>query len=601
MKSIYTLLFLFITILGYTQPNKIIKKFNLKEKKLNLVINNGTIEKISLPRVYSGKWGTITYTSDKQTVGFTIDSVTLDTTYYNLKVKSNKNGMREAPMVPPSHNDAIEPPLDLLNKEAPSQMRALSSAVAPLKKFEHYYVVDYWTKKNDFSDNSNLVIDWIVLLHTTSMEFSKAGGQDIECPIVGIHIYPNFQNPIDSMWDDTRYQTGIKTQYILYKIANLFWQAGGNITGHVTTRRLSAGGLAYRNPTLTRAAAAFVLNCSRLDATTGLAYTFGKGALPHESLGHGLGLPHTFVCNFYTNRTGAFEKVDSSYNEGSCTTPIKPSLNGDILSYQHLLSFQGGRITPRWNLQSLNNSWINLANTSNITGSWLGGSTLTVDSLMYKRNTYKLTIKVPANMNGTKYELYENNSLVLTIALTQSQLNRVITYTKPNGNYYYVGKLINDRQIHPAGGFTVRINTNTNPVCIPTYSNWSNCVNNIQTRTVTNNCSAPLDSTTRTCNVAIPTVSVYQKVNGLWYINFTSLTNSSISTTVSRFTNTSCSTIAATGSRTSPIIRVGNNEYLMSPQPDPGAGVIGTFCYRANVTQNGVTYFSNNFMIVKTK
>ncbi len=141
--------------------------------------------------------------------------------------------------------------------------------------------------------------------------------------------------------------------------------------------------------------------------------------------------------------------------------------------------------------------------------------------------------------------------------------------------------------------------------CTTNYIVASTCQNNTwKTRNYTqtgNNCTIPpIDSLLRACPVYTPTVTVYLKSDNKWYINFNTDKTNTIGTTVSRFTNTSCTTIAATGSRTSPNpVKIGSNEYLMNPQPIPGS--VGTFCYRTNITQNGVVYLSNNFIVVKTQ
>jgi PKD repeat protein len=96
-----------------------------------------------------------------------------------------------------------------------------------------------------------------------------------------------------------------------------------------------------------------------------------------------------------------------------------------------------------------------------------------------------------------------------------------------------------------------------------------------------------------------PTVTVYKKGDNRWYINFNSNSTQSISTNVCRYTLAPCNPASnpSCGGRTSPSIIVGNNEFLMNPQPTPPSS--GIWCYRVSITQGTQVYWSNFFEFIK--
>jgi len=97
-----------------------------------------------------------------------------------------------------------------------------------------------------------------------------------------------------------------------------------------------------------------------------------------------------------------------------------------------------------------------------------------------------------------------------------------------------------------------------------------------------------------------PTVTVFKKTDGLWWIRFTTSSTQSITTEVCRYGLSPCnpSVVPQCGGRTSPTTIInGNNEYLMSPQPTPPSS--GLWCYRVKITQGGQVYWSNFFEFLK--
>ena len=492
-KTILISALLLLTLAASGQP-AFVKKHSLQLVPLPSIQTNGTAK---MPTHYKGKWGDVLYTSKKKIIGFLVDSATNDTTYYQQEFKASPNAMRPFEPPPPATNDEIDPPQELMDLEAPHQMRMAESATASTKSISVLHVMPYGSIRMLGSEQAAL--DWIVARSIIGQQILDKAKQDMQYPIFKIHLFKNAQNIFDSIIADPKYPSGSKMNSLLYQTAIKFWQQGGNHTNLYFLEPLGGGGLCYRNPTLNRASAASVVNGWQYALPSMVPYDFTNYCGPHEFAGHGAGVRHTFNCTDLRTFDNFPVKKDSSYNEGPCTTISKPRKDGSILSYQHLMQMQGGGIVARFEAQEIIQAQNNLALSAAIPGVYLGAPTLYADSLLSTDSVIKLSLTTPANINATAWELWENGQKIQTGSCTQAALNKQIVLKRGNGSFRYMAWITGNNQRHFSDSGTVVVKLKVKPCIFD-----STCINGVWAYSAKNPPCTGVPPVSKPCGVVNP-------------------------------------------------------------------------------------------------
>lgn len=511
MKKYLLLLLLAFTFEALGQP-ALVKKHGLTLVPVQFAAPAGT----KLPKVYKGKWGHLVISGSKK-YGYVIDSITKDTiSFYEKRPKAKANAMTMPDNGPSILPDVIEPH-DSLFRESPERQPMIGAASPTVKKDAILWIADYHMV--DILGRQG-ALDFIVAKHTMANTIATMGGLELQADIAGIILPASYANKLDSILTDSRYSTGTYPSSIINWAANKYWQSGGTCTGVMSLRSLSLGGVAFRNPTRNRGAACFFVNGSRYSIGTPKPYDFTNYCIPHEGIwGHSGGLRHAFNCTDLTDPVGKQEKKDSSYSEGPCASSIVPNPNGLVMSYQHLQQSRGGGIVARWHSQEKVQLYNNMA-LSPISGTWLGAPALTVDSLVNKDDAFKLTIKTPANINGTKWELFENGVLKNSGPMTQTALNQSVSMTgKTSGNYRYLAWISGNGQRHHSDSFVVTVQKATLQKC----KFDSTCINGVWSYSATNPPCTGIPPQSRPCGPDIDSLQVWKTSAG-WSGSFVGIT-----------------------------------------------------------------------------
>ena len=339
MKKLLLIALFLIGASAWAQP-KLAKQYGLTEVKQSYSVSGQSAKPTG---IFTGKNGCLIYTG-RNYYGWVFDSLTNDTIRYEMTFPKMKGAMRAAEPIPPV-TEPLEVPQDLLDKAPQSMapMRQAACAAITIKSPSTYFVMDFYSVQ--MLGGPQKAVDYITLRHAIRQQINQAGGDDVQRTIAGIYLMPNLQNKYDSLFQDPRYTGGSKANTALRWSAEQFINFGSQ-SSFITLYPLNFGGLAYRNPTWNRGGAAGIINGSQYAIADPWTYDFTNYCIPHEMDGHGAGNYHTFNCIEYTDPTGKPMKLDSSYNEGSCSSPIKCGDWGDILSYRHICS--GGRIRAIW-------------------------------------------------------------------------------------------------------------------------------------------------------------------------------------------------------------------------------------------------------------
>jgi hypothetical protein len=263
------------------------------------------------------------------------------------------------------------------------------------------------------------------------------------------------------------------------------------------------GGIRQKN-----LATAFVFVYGTQDRNWNTEYNFSNtylrnndNAASHE-IAHLLGMREEFDCANHFTPEGKPWKIDSAANmpQSTCITNTTLGGIGNCFSYKTTRRV-------RSSMSNLTLMWDGLNEATNIPGKYLSGVRLRVDSLNNKDGRYIITTIVKAKSEATIGRLYENGILIKSFPIGTTAISRRDTFTNKSGNFRYRSQIEGNSQIHSSDSFSVKSTSVIINPCRTTYSNWSVCSTNFQSRSFIqtgNNCiNPPQDSLVRVCSTSM--------------------------------------------------------------------------------------------------